>query len=1345
MESRDFEQRTALATALQQHLLTLDGTQATKASALGISQPRISDLLRHRVEKFSLDALMSLTEKAGLRLDVITQEVDLLPTPGLRLTDRGIRGASPFPVEPSELARLGPIEASKLFLKLLRCDVFSVGLTPKHVVLSLDINKKDGGIDAKVDEAPISSGLLALGNTRFQIKTGSAFKPWERSCLIKELFGKTTAKPTRKLLGSAVRECLENDGTYSLIVFGYDLLPDQHTRAVDELISLFKEVGFKNPRVELLGQGQIAGEIERYPSIYRDLFGFANDSLLTVRTWKSQSQMQQPLMLGEQQKALITEIQSILNNNSSTFIRLVGEPGIGKTRLTLEAVSDENIAPTVIYVPTGEEFQESRLFKELIQSEIHYHLTIVIDDCDDRDRTSIWAAIKGKPSIRLITIDQGSARDTDSEVRTLDCPPLENDQVQEILETYLGKRHDLRNWADLCDGSPRVAHAIGQNLKENPDDVLRQPSSVPIWDRFVIGYTDTDSRAANEFRTVLRYLALFTKFGFESPVSEEGRFIAELVRRADPQITFARFQEIVHHFRGRRILQGSHTLFLVPKALQIHLWLEYWTIYGRDFDFQNFMGEVPTSMRDWFLRLFTYAHKPEPARAVVRSILEPDGPFSDKELVESEVGPRLLRYLAEADPEGTLSCIERTYGHWGLERLQSWSTGRHDIVRALEYIAVWENCYEAATGILINMALSENSDYSNNAAGTLKGLFAIGIGWAATQAPPATRFEVLKRLIVSRDDARFRLGLKLAKEWLSTYGGYRAVGPEFQGLRPTIEFWRPKTYGEVFDAWRNLWRLLRKETEGADSHRKNEIAKVFLDSTDGLIQTEELTQEITTTLFELANDDEIEKKPVVSLVIRLLKYRSDGLSESSVASLHELDEILTGHTLWDRISRYVLNSNWDEDFTFDGEDETESDLPAKRTKDLALEIMIDEETFSTYVGRLLGASGHRLSTLGVECGKLAVNVDYDGILIAPIEDSSLGLNAEFLGGYLAGLRDVDDDRWEKLLKVLLDSDDSRAFGIRAIAFSGFSDNVVLKLIKLYSSGDIGANAFDRFAFRLPSSDVSEQNFLSVVDALLNKPSPSSASVVVELIHEYYIEAEKASEMPRERTLAALKSATKEEQDKNPMRKFYWGRLAKAYIKRFSADSLEILEAILTSKSLSTYNNAETVKIANDIVRSDPVGAWETISPLLEDEGSRRYDILHWLGHTFGGGKNESVPVIFLPPESVISWVKKDPEQRVSRAMQLLPKTLDPERGGLLTSRFIEEFGQERNVAGGLVGHFWAGSWTGPESVKLEKDRDNARKWLGSTNSQSVRSWLSHFITSMTKSIREAKIREEREF
>jgi predicted XRE-type DNA-binding protein len=62
--------RSALMTAIEEAVKKWDVTQAQAAKRLKISQPRLNDLLRGKISKFSLDALIELASNAGLSVKV---------------------------------------------------------------------------------------------------------------------------------------------------------------------------------------------------------------------------------------------------------------------------------------------------------------------------------------------------------------------------------------------------------------------------------------------------------------------------------------------------------------------------------------------------------------------------------------------------------------------------------------------------------------------------------------------------------------------------------------------------------------------------------------------------------------------------------------------------------------------------------------------------------------------------------------------------------------------------------------------------------------------------------------------------------------------------------------------------------------------------------------------------------------------------------------------------------------------------------------------------------------------------------------------------------------------------
>jgi predicted XRE-type DNA-binding protein len=67
--------RSALMMALEQHIRTKGWSQTEAARRLGVTQPRISDLLRGKITLFALDTLVNMAAAAGLHVEMRVLEV----------------------------------------------------------------------------------------------------------------------------------------------------------------------------------------------------------------------------------------------------------------------------------------------------------------------------------------------------------------------------------------------------------------------------------------------------------------------------------------------------------------------------------------------------------------------------------------------------------------------------------------------------------------------------------------------------------------------------------------------------------------------------------------------------------------------------------------------------------------------------------------------------------------------------------------------------------------------------------------------------------------------------------------------------------------------------------------------------------------------------------------------------------------------------------------------------------------------------------------------------------------------------------------------------------------------
>ncbi|GGG51129.1 helix-turn-helix domain-containing protein [Chelatococcus composti] len=69
-EAENMKLRSALMMALEQHIRGKGWTQTQAARRLGVTQPRVSDLLRGKIDLFALDTLVNMMATAGLHVEM---------------------------------------------------------------------------------------------------------------------------------------------------------------------------------------------------------------------------------------------------------------------------------------------------------------------------------------------------------------------------------------------------------------------------------------------------------------------------------------------------------------------------------------------------------------------------------------------------------------------------------------------------------------------------------------------------------------------------------------------------------------------------------------------------------------------------------------------------------------------------------------------------------------------------------------------------------------------------------------------------------------------------------------------------------------------------------------------------------------------------------------------------------------------------------------------------------------------------------------------------------------------------------------------------------------------------
>lgn len=69
-EAENMKLRSTLMMALKSHITRSGMSQAQAAKLFGVTQPRISDLMRGKINLFGLDALVNMATTAGLHIEM---------------------------------------------------------------------------------------------------------------------------------------------------------------------------------------------------------------------------------------------------------------------------------------------------------------------------------------------------------------------------------------------------------------------------------------------------------------------------------------------------------------------------------------------------------------------------------------------------------------------------------------------------------------------------------------------------------------------------------------------------------------------------------------------------------------------------------------------------------------------------------------------------------------------------------------------------------------------------------------------------------------------------------------------------------------------------------------------------------------------------------------------------------------------------------------------------------------------------------------------------------------------------------------------------------------------------
>jgi hypothetical protein len=1235
-----------------------------------------------------------------------------------------------------DLNRLSPSEAVATFSELLWAEAASIGIAKNLINVPSAINVKDGGIDAEVKDVTITGGqgIIKPGLNRYQIKTGPF--SLDGDAKIKEvLFNHGGSLKPR------IKSCLDAGGRLVVVLFGWDNPDSSDSKsAIASFRRILKGIHRKygRARIEVWRQNNLASYLSAFPSLCLRIAGHDHPEIRSHRSWSRDSEMQKAFSPGAPQNETIHAIQEELRKgDEARHVRVWGEPGIGKTRLALEATGTADMAPLVIYC-NASKFRDSALMNELLKEDVKYHVVLVLDECDTNLSSNIWDRFKFRgPQIKIVSI-YNECDETSGNIRYLQAPPLERIQLENILKSYEVPLDYADRWVDICSGSPRVAHVIGSNLRNNPGDILRPADTSDLWERYVVGLDNAAAPQVQCRRVVLRHLALFKRFGYVDPVDTEGKAIAKIIAKADRTITWAKFQETVEQLRKRRILQGEHTLYITPKALHLWLWGNWWDIHASGFRLDAFRKALPASLLESFHEMFRYAEASEAARRVVTKLLGPGGPFTDG-YIKTKNGAHLFLALAEADPESALKCLRRTVGTWDKRQLRLF-TERRDIVWALDQIVQWKDLFLDGARLLLALAEAENEQWANNAGGVFADLFSPAWGKVApTELPPIDRVPLIREALSSDSPERRLLGIRACDHALEAGQFFRRVASRPQGLSRVPQLWTPQTWGEVFDYYRVVWSLLEESFHKLPNDEKSQALDILLKRSVALLFVENVAPTILDTLERLPANALSDRTKLLKSLSSTLHFRGESLAGAIRDRLMALYNDLAGSDFSSHLKRYVGMSLLTDDYDEHGNQAGDSQ---SRIADLARQAVGNPQALQAELGWLTTKEAENGFQFGFELARKDTSFRLLPKLIKAQSRSGDQGTAYFLGGYFNVMAQENRALWEdRLDRISKDKHLQRLIPELTWRSAVLTSTGSKRILRLAQRSALKPSDFGIFNFGGNIRSLDESSFKDWVKYFLGTKDKIGSYVLLNLYHAYYVFDTKRP-IPSGLTYKVLTQPALMEDgegNRNNMADYVWAEIGCRLLEQHPAKALPLahfmLEHFGADGTIFDRFNSEPDKLLATICRKHPVQLWGLAVKYLDQPlDSRAFRIGRWLQQTLSS----------IPREDIWAWIDEDVEKRAKRVATFAPKTEPQPEGGALTRDLLVRYGNRDDVRRGLKYNLQSEGWMGSAVAHYTTKRDRLVALLKQEDNENVRKWLNEYIDDVNLQIERSKIQEERD-
>ncbi|MDR9983647.1 esterase/lipase family protein [Enterobacter hormaechei] len=1022
-----------------------------------------------------------------------------------------------------------------------------------------------------------------------------------------------------------------------------------------------------------------------------------------------------------------------------SIVRITGLSGLGKTRLIIEYIhQNQNLKEDNILVFKASSHEND--VRENVKKAIRdgaYGL-IVVEHCSiDLHDYLTREIVNYESGLRIITVNfyNDQARNSSH----IHLEGLNDHSVSELVTPLLPQFNDdqIRRIVSFVEGFPLLAILIAERFA-NEGILSSELSERDFAEKLING----DGKTTEEQKRILQVCSLFDVFGVEAEGIKQADFIIDLAK-SDRGI----FGQVIKHFESRRIINrvGRYAR-IVPKPLAVHLASTWWENNIHD-ELEKLINSLPEGLIGSFCTQIKYLDSSKKVQEFVGRLCGPCSPFGQAELLLNKKGSRLFRALVEVNPIVTSNLLYRVFSSLTDEDIAAIEGDvRRNLVWALEMLVFHKSCFENASWCLFKLAQYENENFSNNALGQFCQLFRWQL--SGTEADFNQRLSILNRALTLNVGSSDVVIIKAIESATNTYGGTRTIGAEFQGTKPELTEWHPKTYQEIYDYWQSLFDML---LEIINRGSLVELAKdAFGHQIRGLMRYK-LPEVLDNFVREVIKLTGKYWPSAAQSITYALHYDSESMDQIQLELLRSWEILLSPdeNSLEEQLKLIVLNPSKEHVQDKDGH---YVDVAAVDAMNLAGKFKGKLTDLYQHFELLMTFPEQKQSWVFAK--QLVLDLDnFEELLNATLEylRNNNILTTQFFCGMLFGLHIRNPARWKETLELIGRDGALIKYYPDAIRTGKFETSHLETFVKLISEGKLASNTASILVYGRTTEHLTEAE-ISHFCMTLSRIDDTAVWVALDNMNMYShgrSDIDLSLLTPTFKHLVLNVSFRKDVKHRR-MGSYHWLTTVERLLQSEDAEfALQLCSRLIDEVGNHDVDYSDLWDyLSNAFYRAFELHGnyiWPKIADKFTDGTAlKQYRLIDLLGS--GKSYRERDKSIFdiLEPGLVIDWCRDEEALlMVGRAVSMFIKIGEERILNPLLIHLIGEFSDSKSFLNEIGANFSSRSWSGSLVPYLEADKQVITT-LTDHNNIKVRNWAVEFIKNIDHQIEYEMMRDAEE-